>query len=76
MCLPISVVARAIDAASLRTAPSTDALIVAHVPAGSTAAVVGCAGGCSWLLLATQGGTLWSARHFWAVSGDLSTIAR
>jgi uncharacterized protein YraI len=71
-----AVIARAIGAAALRTAPSTDALIVAYMPAGATVAVVGCAGGCSWLLVATQSGTLWSARHFWAVSGDLSTIYR
>ncbi|MGH2587020.1 MAG: SH3 domain-containing protein, partial [Dehalococcoidia bacterium] len=68
------VTARAVDVASLRTAPSTDALITGAVPAGSTATVVGCAGGCSWLLLATPSGTAWSARHFWVVNGDLSTI--
>jgi uncharacterized protein YraI len=70
------VIARAIDTASLRTAPTTDALIVAFAPAGATVSVVGCAGGCTWLLVTTQSSTLWSARHFWAVSGDLSTIAR
>jgi len=66
--------ARAIDMASLRTAPSTDAVITGYVPAGTTVTVVGCAGGCSWLLVASAGGTAWSARHFWAVTGDLSTI--
>jgi uncharacterized protein YraI len=70
------VTARAISAASLRAAPSVDALIVTYAPAGSSFSVVGCAGGCTWLLIATQSGTLWSARHFWAVSGDLSTIYR
>ena len=69
-------IARAIDTASLRTAPSADAFIAAYVPPGATVTVVGCAGGCSWLLVATQSGTLWSARHFWSVSGDLSTIGR
>jgi uncharacterized protein YraI len=70
------VIARAIDTASLRTSPSADALIAGYAPVGSTVTVVGCAGGCSWLLVATQNGTLWSARYFWAISGDLSTIAR
>jgi len=66
--------ARAIDTASLRTAPSVDAPIPAYLPAGSVVTVVGCAAGCAWLQVATSSGTLWSARHFWAVSGDLSTL--
>jgi outer membrane biosynthesis protein TonB len=68
------VVARAIDTASLRNGPGTDALITGFVPAGTVVSVVGCAGGCSWLLVATSSGTGWSARHFWVVTGDLSTV--
>jgi len=71
---PAAVVAQAITTASLRNAPSTDAAITGYLPAGSTASVVGCAGGCSWLLVASAGGTAWSARHFWSVTGDLSTV--
>lgn len=72
---PVVVTARAVDAASLRSSPSTDALITGTAVAGSSATVVGCAGGCSWLLLALPGGgSAWSARFFWTVSGDLSVL--
>lgn len=71
---PVAVVAQAITTASLRIAPSTDAAITGYLPAGSSVAVVGCSGGCSWLLVATGNGTSWSARHFWSVTGDLSTV--
>ena len=71
---PAAVVARAIDTASLRTGPSTDAAITGYLPAGSVVTVVGCSGGCSWLLVASASGTAWSARHFWAVTGDLSAV--
>lgn len=71
---PPPVTARALGTASLRSAPSADSLITGYVPAGSVVTVVGCSGGCSWLLVAGTGGTAWSARHFWSVTGDLSTI--
>jgi uncharacterized protein YraI len=69
-----AVTARAIDTASLRSAPSIEASISGYLPPGSVVTVVGCAGGCSWLLVASAGGTAWTARHFWVVTGDLSTI--
>jgi outer membrane biosynthesis protein TonB len=65
-----AVTARAVQSASLRTGPSTDNLITGFVPAGTRVTVVGCAAGCSWLLVTTpNGGTAWSASFFWAVSG-------
>ena len=67
-------IAQAVQSASLRTAPSTDAPITGYAPAGATVAVLGCAAGCSWLLVALPGGSAWTARHFWSVSGDFSTI--
>ena len=68
--------ARAVSMAALRQLPSQDALIIGYVPPGGTATVIGCAGGCSWLLLSVQGGTAWSASYFWSISGDLSTVGR
>jgi uncharacterized protein YraI len=71
---PAAVTARAITTASLRNAPSTDAAITGYLPAGSTVTVVGCSGGCAWVLVASGSGTAWSARHFWTVTGDLSAV--
>jgi outer membrane biosynthesis protein TonB len=71
---PPAIIARAIDSASLRNVPSTDGTIVGYAQVGSTATVVGCSAGCSWLQVATPSGVLWSARHFWSVSGDISRV--
>lgn len=73
---PPAVTARAVTTASLRIAPGQDALITGFAPAGSTVTVIGCAGGCSWLLVATQGGTAWSAAYFWYVTGSLANVGR
>ena len=69
-----SVVAQALQTASLRSAPGIEAPITGYVPPGATVTVVGCAAGCAWLLVAVSGGSAWTARHFWAVSGDVSRI--
>ena len=70
---PTAVTAQAVGQASLRVGPSTADLITGYAPVGTSATVIGCASGCSWLLLSLPGGASgWSARHFWAVSGNLS----
>jgi outer membrane biosynthesis protein TonB len=69
-----AVTARALDTAALRISPSQEAIIAGYLPPGSTVTVVACAAGCSWLQVVTPSGTLWSARYFWSVSGDLSVF--
>ena len=73
---PAYVTARAIQTASLRTEPSTLALITSSIPAGTVVTVLGCSSGCQWLLVQTPGGgTAWSAAFFYSVQGSLQGIS-
>jgi hypothetical protein len=67
-----AVTARAVTTAALRVSPSQEAIISGYLPAGSTVTVTGCSAACAWLQVVTPSGTLWSARYFWTVTGDLS----